>query len=255
MFSTTVLLLSTTIATIATAKPIPNISNQFYLKTTEIDDSNNGSFSVHQTIIVDPTQQRSHMTADGPLAGGHLEEIRRCDVGWTSGYILTLGGPPGTNVTEWQCTNQTLNPAPTSCQWSNFWAFPANASYQGAHDITLYNGTKVNCDEWQYWNSNEQYSFNTLIDTDIPVRTAKIKSSVPGWHLWHIDFTDFSVESAPVSDFNPPKGIHCVPPPPDQTTTTTTATTTLSNLASVVSDRFNSNNEEELWMQVIRSRS
>ena len=67
-----ILLLSlSTIAMAANAKPIPSISNQFFLKTIEIDDTNNGSVSVHQTIIVDPINQRSHMTADGPLSGGH----------------------------------------------------------------------------------------------------------------------------------------------------------------------------------------
>ena len=230
---------------IANAKPIPSISNQFFLKTIEIDDTHNGSVSVRQTIIVDPIQQRSHMTADGPLSGGHLEEITRCDVGWKTGYALTLGGPPGTNVTEWQCTNRTLNPAPTSCQWSNFWSFPMNSSYHGVKDITLHNGTTMKCDEWKYWDSGEEYSFNTLIDTAIPVRTAKIFTAVPGYSLWHIDFTDFSSESAPVADFNAPNGIQCVPPPPAPAIEDTTVPqkapasfNTLSTLVSMVSNRF-----------------
>jgi hypothetical protein len=240
------LLLSlSTIAMAANAKPIPSISNQFFLKTIEIDDTNNGSVSVHQTIIVDPINQRSHMTADGPLSGGHLEEITRCDVGWKMGYSLTLGGPPGTNVTEWQCTNRTLNPAPTSCQWSNFWSFPMNSSYQGEEEVTLYNGTKIKCDLWNYWDSNEEYSFNTLLDTAIPVRTAKIFTAVAGYHLWHIEFTDFSSGSAPVKDFDAPQGIHCVPPlaAPDATATAAIEDqkNTFSALVSTASKRFHAN--------------
>ena len=251
------LLVLSTSARITNAKPIPSISNQFFLKTTEIDDTNNNSVSVHQTIIVDPIEQRSHMTADGPLSGGHLEEITRCDVGWKTGYALTLGGKPGTNVTEWQCTNRTLNPAPSSCQWSNFWSFPMNSTYQGIEDINLHNGTKIKCDEWKYWDSGEEYSFHTLIDTAIPVRTAKIFTSIPSYHLWHIDFTDFSGGfSAPVSDFNPPRGIKCIPPPPalpglvdlpDKNVPWREASAaslhTLSTLVSTVSNRYRSTNE------------
>jgi hypothetical protein len=103
----------------------------------------------------------------------------------------------------------------------------------------LYNGTKIKCDEWKYWDLNEEYSFNTLVDTSVPVRTAKIFTPVPGYHLWHIEFTDFKDESAPVTDFNPPRGIKCIPALPalrDQTAPQ--SFNTLSKLVSIVSDRF-----------------
>jgi hypothetical protein len=44
-------LLHVLLLSIANAKPIPSISNQFFLKTIEIDDTHNGSVFVRQTII------------------------------------------------------------------------------------------------------------------------------------------------------------------------------------------------------------
>ena len=89
-------------------KSIPTIAEQFTLRTTEIDDTNHGTISVQQTIFFDRTNRRSHMVADGTLCQGHVEEIIRCDAGWTSGYTLTMGGPPGQHPSQWDCTNRTL---------------------------------------------------------------------------------------------------------------------------------------------------
>ena len=193
-------------AAVSFAKPIPHISEQFIVKTTEID---NGTVIVRQTLIWDVENQRSHMIADGKLSHGHLEEITRCDVGWTTGYSLILGGP-GTNVSSWECKNRTLNPSPSTCQWSKFFDFPTNASYVGKEEITWHNGTgPVTCDAWTYWTMNQQYKFYTIFNTAIPARSSLIYTANPGYHLYHIDFTDFSAGSPPLEDFNPPKGIHC----------------------------------------------
>ena len=164
------LLLATAAVSLNDAKPIPTISEQFILKTTEVD---NGKVIVRQTLYWDVVNQRSHMIADGQLSHGHLEEITRCDVGWTSGYSLILGGPPGTNVSSWVCKNRTLNPSPTNCQWGNFFDFPANATYVGKENITWHNGTTVSCDAWTYWAMNQQYKFTTLFDTSIHYRVQK----------------------------------------------------------------------------------
>ena len=206
MFIVIVVLLLATAVSLNGAKPIPTISEQFILKTTEVD---NGNVIVRQTLIWDVKNQRSHMIADGQLAHGHLEEITRCDVGWTSGYGLILGGPPGTNVSSWECKNRTLNPSPSTCQWSPFFDFPANATYVGKEEITWHNGTTVSCDAWTYWAMNQQYKFSTLFDKAVPARSSLIYTANPSAHLYHIDFTDFSAGSPPLVDFNPPKGIHC----------------------------------------------
>ena len=197
-----------------TSKPIPTISEQFSVKTTELDDTLNGTVSVRQKLEIDQLNRRSHMTADGLLAHGHLEEIIRCDKGWKTGYALTLGGPPGTNVSEWQCTNQTLNPSPSTCQWSNFWDMPSNASYVGTAVLKLHNGTTVHCDSWEYWVMNDKFVFSAIVNTSIPIRTAKVFTRHTGYHLWHIDFTDFISGSPPINDFNPPEGIKCSKPSP-----------------------------------------
>jgi hypothetical protein len=73
-------------------KSIPTISEQFSLNTIEIDDTNNGTVSVRQTMYMDQTNRRSHMIADGDLCQGHLEEINRCDAGWLADYNWWSGG-------------------------------------------------------------------------------------------------------------------------------------------------------------------
>ena len=201
-------------------KSIPTISEQFSLNTIEIDDTNNGTVSVRQTMYMDQTNRRSHMIADGDLCQGHLEEINRCDAGWKSGWQITIGGPVGTNVSDWSCTNHTLNPDPKDCVFSPFFAFPSNYTYIGIQNITQHSGTVVEVDAWMWWETSpgasfsEKWQFYTLVNTAIPARIAKIYTPKVGFHLWHIDFLNFVSGAPALSLFNAPKGNTCPPATP-----------------------------------------
>ena len=224
MFSTALIatLLSSSICRTAATKPIPTISEQFSLYTTEIDDTNNGQVTVHQSLYFDIKNRRSHMIADGILCQGHLEEINRCDNGWKTGWTVTMGGPPNTNASTWQCTNHTLDPSPQDCQFSPFFSFPSNASYVGVQNITHHNSTKMlQTDAWMWWETppggtqSEQWMFHTLVNTAVPSRIRKVYSPIQGFHLWHIDFTKFVDGPPSLSSFNPPVPNQCPPATPN----------------------------------------
>ena len=44
---------------------------------------------LHSQLILN----EQHMVADGVVSHGHLEEIMRCDVGWTSVSVNILSAP------------------------------------------------------------------------------------------------------------------------------------------------------------------
>ena len=199
-------------------KSIPTIAEQFTLRTTEIDDTNHGTISVQQTIFFDRTNRRSHMVADGTLCQGHVEEIIRCDAGWTSGYTLTMGGPPGQHPSQWDCTNRTLfHPTPSTCPFAPFFSFPDNATYFGVTNITQHNiSFPVVCDAWMFWKAGEQWMFYAQKDASVPARIQKIRTfhnnntTSNHVHVWHIDFTHFAPgPPEPLSVFAPPASVTC----------------------------------------------
>jgi len=194
------------------APALPTYSDTFVVHTLEMDDTH-GTVSVRQTIAVDPGKQRSHMTADGAMVQGHLEQIRRCDFS-PSGYGIQINGGTGSAPSTWMCTNTTINPSPADCQWNPFWTLPDNTSYVGTATI---NGT--DCNRWEYWMDNERYNF---FGTDnSPLRIAKVEVMPNTQHvLWHIDFIGYtpynsgSADMVPLSYFAVPKGVDCPPSTP-----------------------------------------
>ena len=193
-------------------KSIPTIAEQFTLRTTEIDDTNHGTISVQQTIFFDRTNRRSHMVADGTLCQGHVEEIIRCDAGRTSGYTLTMGGPPGQHPSQWDCTNRTLfHLSPSTCPFAPFFSFPDNATYVGVTNITQHNiSFPVVCDAWMFWKAGEQWMFYAQKDASVPARIQKIRTFHSTNHVWHIDFTHFAPgPPEPLSVFAPPSSVTC----------------------------------------------
>jgi hypothetical protein len=197
---------------IAALKPFPALSNNFVLHSVEVDDTANESISVTQTIIHNNNQNRSRMIADGTLAQGHMEQDVRLDV--LHGYFLDIHGEADSAPASWQCANQSM----TSFTFGDFWGVSPNATLAGQEII---NGTS--CDKWVYWSDNEQYAIWIASDTT-PMRSGKIFTQHPGYHLWHLEFTDFKTfdgqEGVPLSYFELPDGIKCgnapapVPPTP-----------------------------------------
>ena len=143
------------------------------------------------------------MTADGTLTKGHLEQIERCDLGPGS-FFLNIGGP-GSVPSGWQCHNQSIAD-PSDCQFNPFWDCPANASYTGVVSCDFGPGL---CDTWTYWMAGEKYEWWTAKDAAVPVRIAKTRPNPahPGWHRWHLDFSNFTSGPPPLSDFEPPRGL------------------------------------------------
>ena len=146
------------------------------------------------------------MIADGGAVQGHLEEEVRLDV--VHGYMLNIHGGKGSKPASWQCMNQSM----TSFTWGDFWDVPANATLAGQEVI---NGTS--CDKWVYWGDSEQYAIWIAADAT-PMRTGKIFTAVPGYHLWHLEFSGFKrydgPSGVPLSYFALPDGVSCSDAPP-----------------------------------------
>uniref|UniRef100_A0A7S1LEZ7 Phospholipase B-like n=1 Tax=Neobodo designis TaxID=312471 RepID=A0A7S1LEZ7_NEODS len=113
---------------------LPLFDEQFTATSTEYSDFFDGpsqavsQVSVVQTFAWDLYNRRSHMTANGSLVGGYLEQL-------TVGII-----PPNGTVTAanfWQVTQPTGTNTPTCLDelmhmgWSNFWGFGGFARYLG----------------------------------------------------------------------------------------------------------------------------
>ena len=141
----------------------PSYPNQFIVKTTEF--SSIGEQILNQTLDWDTTQRRTHMKAEGiMLAGGVLEQVTRCDVGWETGWFaqadtsdpmnvratsdiisLELERPPSRynfmryscaqDPSTWECTNTTRNPDQDSCQMGDFWEAPPLYQFKGNETI------------------------------------------------------------------------------------------------------------------------
>lgn len=144
------------------------------------------------------------MVAVGPGIGGRLEQLTRCD--GRQGYELQVTRATGANVTE--CQNLTIPDTRASglCDFTPFWDFPANASYQGV-DPTVRAGSPDGpaCDWWAYWSGHEQYGFWAHGDT--PVRSGKVFTTVPGYLLWNITWTNFTSAEPPAAVFTPPANL------------------------------------------------
>ena len=74
------------------------------------------------------------------------------------------------------------------------------------------NGTR--CDRWDYWLAGDRYSF--WATHTAPLRIAKVWTAVPSYHLWHIDFENYTSWAAAggvpvVPYFRVPAGVDCVP--------------------------------------------
>jgi hypothetical protein len=213
------------------APAYPVFSEIFVVNTLEVDDTNNGSISVMQTIIHDSLKHRSRMIADGMLVQGHLEQDMRCD-STPKGYLLNMHGDAGSEASTWQCINQTMTSTPaSSCGFdSPFWALPpANATWEGKEAI---NGT-IMCDKWVWWTQGEKFAM--WVTATKPVRSARIFTSKPGHHLYHIDLLDFQSfkgSMVPLSYFQVPAGVICEPQAHEQAETIGNHTEAASSEAS-----------------------
>jgi len=153
------------------------------------------------------------MVADGRDIGGHLEQLTHCD--GSVGYMLQVSRPAGSNTTA--CQNMTLPDTRTGlCQFTPFWDFPANASYQGV-DTSVRAANGAACDWWMYWAEHEQYAL--WADGSTPVRTGKLFTTVPGYLPWNITFYNFTSATPPASMFYPPRDLpQCTVPPREAAT-------------------------------------
>ncbi len=195
-------------ATSRAAPALPKFDEQFQLNLVEVDDDT-GNETLRQTLAVDKYAHRSHMTADGLAIGGHLEQIRRCDIVPT-GFFIQVEGGSDQPQSEWTCTNTTVDSDPASCQWNNFWDIPANSSYTGSKVV---NGLK--CSVWSYWDSNIQYEiYADAMTGTVPVRLRKISKLVPTHPLWHLDFFNYTRGAPPMPAFAAPQGTKCPPASP-----------------------------------------
>ena len=185
------------------SRPLPQFSETFCVQTREFDSTSPPTPPVlEQTICKDVANRRHLMIADGPLVRGHLEELVICldPLGWE----LDVGGRGSST----QCTNTSLPIDSGLCDFTQpFWAFPANASYQGPDANVTTDLCRGPCDRWDYWDGGEQYAFwATPLPTEpaLPVRLAKTFTTIPGYSLWHIDWFNFSSAPPPASVFAPP---------------------------------------------------
>ena len=82
----------------------PILSNQFLLRSVEIDDTSGGNIVLNQTLAIDPVAKRSVMIADGALVDGHLEQIIRCDLNLDkTGYFLNIQKENGAKTCTADC--------------------------------------------------------------------------------------------------------------------------------------------------------
>jgi hypothetical protein len=191
---------------------VPNISSQFIVNNRQIDDTE-GKIVLEQLLVFDPINRRSKMTAQGSLVSGFLEQVVRCDGPQSPiGYMLQLSGA---SVQTAGCLNQTINE-----EWSNFWSFPANASYIGK-DIVPNTTFEYPC--WMYWQDSEQYkvyvdirrSPSTGEKEHIPIWSGKVWTNKPGYHLYHDEWLNFKAGPPPLSAFVPEGDVsHCQNMPP-----------------------------------------
>uniref|UniRef100_A0A6T9YJL2 Uncharacterized protein n=1 Tax=Bigelowiella natans TaxID=227086 RepID=A0A6T9YJL2_BIGNA len=182
-----------------------NLSEQFTCRLVEIDDTDGGVITVNETLVEDPTNRRSRMVADGPLLqGGHIEQIRRCDIE-PKGYFIDIHGNADTAPSSWSCRNESIDPSPSSCQWSKFWDIPANATSNGT--TLVINGEEALA--WTYWDDGAQFSIYATPNGSVPLRLAKLSVTVPGQHLWHYDIFDFRPGKPDISLFDPTPGVVC----------------------------------------------
>lgn len=183
------------------AQGVPPISSQFAVMNMQIDDTTD-QLDVIQQMYFDPVNMRSKMTASGSLVSGFLEQIVRDDGPISpSGYLLQLTGPTSSEITS--CINQTNMEE----EWSNFWEFPANTTYIGMESPPKYT-QKFEC--YMYWMGGEQYKVyieqrqnSTGSNYNVPVWSGKVFTSVPGYHLYHMQWVNFVPGAPAVSDFNP----------------------------------------------------
>ena len=193
----------------AQLRRLPQYDECFSVSTNEADFLVNSTVVV-QTIAQDSVVRRSSMAADGSLVHGYLQQIKRCDLPLGEAWYASVGGPA---LTQLQCTNSSINPAPADCQWTPFWGIQANAS--GPIDDTL---DGIRCSRWEWWSGGAKYGFWGTAAA--PLRTAKLFETHPGWLLWEITFSDFRAGPPPLSAFELkwPQS-HCppaepLPPPP-----------------------------------------
>jgi hypothetical protein len=189
--------------------PRPSYSESFSVSTVEVDDTLNGTITVHQVLYRDSIVHRSWMSANGTLAHGAEEQIMRCDI-HPKGWLIVAGGADTHNVTSWSCKNQTIDSDPQHCQWTPFWTpLPANASFFGQEVV---DGRQAN--RWDYWQHGERWSSWASLDGKSPIATGKVWTSHQGYHLWHILWRDFKPDPPPLAAFALTPGIRCGPAPP-----------------------------------------
>mmetsp|Transcript_28621 Transcript_28621/g.39932 ORF Transcript_28621/g.39932 Transcript_28621/m.39932 type:complete len:223 (-) Transcript_28621:274-942(-) len=183
----------------------PNPSEQFTCRLVEVDDTQGGVITLNETLVEDPINRRSRMVADGPLlSGGHLEQIRRCDIE-PEGYFIDIQGAADTAPSSWTCRNESVDPSPSTCQWSKFWDIPANATSNGT--TLIINGEEAVA--WTYWDDGAKFSFYATPNGSVPLRIAKLSVTSPEQHLWHYDIFDFRPGKPDISLFDPTPGVVC----------------------------------------------
>lgn len=194
-----IVLVVTATACMTAASGVPYIPAQFSVTNVQVDDTT-GAFDVVRHIIDDPINRRSKMTATGSFVDGFLEQVVRCDGPLSPmGYFLQLSGP---DVNNTMCVNQT-----TEVQWSNFWSFPANATYLGKEYPPLYS-QQFDC--YMYWDDEEQYK--VYLDTrmsssgatyNVPIWSGKVFTAKAGYRLYHMQWVNFQAGTPPISEFTP----------------------------------------------------
>lgn len=201
------LLLTIVSSRFSEGKTPPAIAEQFSVRVTEVDDTDDGSVTLRQTIVFDMLNKRSHMTADGRLTNGHLEQIKRCDLG-SGSYFLDIEGAPNSSVGSWACKNMSIPDPGSTCQYQPFFPTLSNASYEGVV-VCPQNFDSSKCDKWTYWQSNEKYAWWTLANSSVPVRLAKTIADPnhPSYHLWHLNFDNFKPGPPNASLYRAPTGL------------------------------------------------
>lgn len=190
----------------------PILSNQFLLRSVEIDDTSGGNIVLNQTLAIDPVAKRSVMIADGALVDGHLEQIIRCDLNLDkTGYFLNIQKENGAKTLS--CQNMTR-----SCDqaWQPFWVFPGNTSYEGKSTLPKQKiGDKKQYDKYFYWDNYEKFTLYLDEKNQYPVWYGKVFTTHPGYHLWHFEYSNYISGPPPKSIFNAPKHLKCSHPSSD----------------------------------------
>jgi len=166
------------------AKDIPRFDESFSTKivevngiTTTIPTSADDALSVvvTETLVMDAQNRRKYLYAE--TSQGVMNQIQRCDLAPTAGYLMNAEGRPNqvNDPSKWSCTNTTIPVEAESadnCQYGTFWSelYTGKFEYKGTTGV---NG--LSCDTWQQIASPQQQLVVYAMST-IPYSTPKSNS-------------------------------------------------------------------------------